>query len=102
MSKYVLNQKSANGEEAEARAAFSVGMELYGYCGGIFGRDSHGTKTILRIEGNSIQVREQHWVNSEKTFLNIAEVRSWVELLGDSNDSLRSIERDEEREKEND
>jgi hypothetical protein len=80
--KYVLEQKKAKGREAEARAAFSVGMELYGYCCGIFGRDSYDTKRILAIDDDRIIC-----INSDARSIS-GNVYSWVELLESSNNFL--------------
>jgi len=80
---YVLKQKEVEGEEAEAKMAFRPGMKLYGYCGGIFGRDSYDIKTIFEIHPKQIQV-----INSEGLY-QTGNVSSWVKLLEDSNESLQ-------------
>jgi hypothetical protein len=87
--KYILKQKSKSDENL-AREAFKPGMILYGYCGGIFGRDSHGNKTIVEVDvtHNSIMVLESNGA------YNTAFVESWVGLLESSNSSLATQEDD--------
>lgn len=83
---YFLKQKGFNDEEQKAKRAFQPGMELYGYCGGIFGRDSYDIKTIKEVNGNQIICfnSEGHYVSGV--------VDSWVSLLESSNLSLESEE----------
>lgn len=76
---YVLEQYSEQGEEAKAKRAFTPGMELYGYCCGVFGRDSYDTKTIKEIKGSTIYA-----VNSDGALCS-GHVYSWVDLLESSN-----------------
>jgi hypothetical protein len=88
---YILNQAGQNTEESAARAAFRPGMYLYGYCMGIFGRNSYGVKTIVKVDGNLIVVTEMVWDYTKQKYINVtntANVDSWVELLISSNTSL--------------
>lgn len=88
--KYILKQRNLDSEESLARSQFQVGMEIYGYCCGYFGRDSYGIKTIMSIDGNHMTVRD-----GDRTF-GSGEIGSWVALLKSSNDALRELE-DSER-----
>jgi len=89
--RYILKQVGQDTEESAARAAFQPGMNLYGYCQGIFGRDSYGIKTIVKVYNNSIVVTEIVWYYTNQKYFNVtktASVDSWVELLISSNTSL--------------
>lgn len=83
MSKYILKQRGEKDEELLARQAFQSGMKLYGYCHGLFGRDSYGIKTIVSINGDIITVEEEGSYNSSQ----MRDPFSWVDLLKSSNDA---------------
>lgn len=85
MNKYVLKQRGEaehSAEELMAKSAFTVGAELYGFCCGIFGRDSYGVKKIIEMR------RGDHIVVLEDGFHKNGKVYSWVELLESSNQFL--------------
>ena len=90
--KYILEQYVGN-EEDEARAAFKVGMNLYGFCGGIFGRDSYETKIIKEIIHNFLECE-----NIEGQIYHVY-VDSWINLLNDSNYGLEQMKKEMERTK---
>jgi len=92
MSEYILKQKGSTNKESLARSAFRVGDTLYGYCQGIFGRDSYGNKRIISIEGDYIYVVEDTFNGPS---YNNGQVSSWADLLESSN---RSCEEQEEAE----
>lgn len=83
---YVLKQATEKTENYKARKVFAVGMTLYGYCGGIFGRDSYGDKKIVQIIGDYIEVEENGVTN-------YATVKNWIALLEDSNYELMRREK---------
>lgn len=92
MSEYVLKQFKATDDESKARAAVQIGMHLYGYCCGYFGRDSYGKKRIVDIGADYICVTEGpvHAYN----FCNTKSAHfSWVNLLESSNGDLEDPER---------
>jgi len=84
MKEYVLKQVDESTEETKARSAFKVGLFLYGYCQGRFGRDSHEDKKILKVGDNSITVMENGVVSTSLP------ITSWIELLDSSNNELES------------
>jgi len=87
---YVLRQARIKNEaEDKARAAIQPGMILYGYCCGYFGRDSYEDKLVIDIIGDHIEVRDENGVEQ------IAEVKSWMELLKSSNEELQKREKHE-------
>jgi len=83
MSNLVLKQRGQDDVEALARQVFVPGMFLYGYCGGLFGRDSYGDKQIVSVGGDYITVRERDG------FINTGHIdgrtHTWLGLLGRSN-----------------
>lgn len=86
--KLVFRQRDIEDSQLEAKALLKPGMTLYGYCGGVFGRDSYGDKTILLIKDNTIVVKEQQgskWLRSESY-----EIYDWKELIIESNSALES------------
>jgi hypothetical protein len=87
MSEYVLRQAKVATDDTKARDAFEVGMILYGYCCGHFGKDSYGDKKILEIIGNYLEVRE------EDGSIKCASVDSWAALLESSNSELELREK---------
>ena len=82
MSEFVLKQRGQDDEESLARSAFRVGMFLYGYCGGLFGRDSYGEKEIVGLHGNTIIVKEKDGSTHSGT---VEGVFKWKYLLISSN-----------------
>lgn len=85
MSKYVLKQRGSEDKESLARQAFMPGMFLYGYCGGMFGRDSYGPNEIVSIVGNCITVKYgNHYMNAVID----GDLYKWSELLADSNSDV--------------
>lgn len=96
--KYVLKQRGdaeLNNEELQAKSVFRVGMELYGYCCGVFGRDSYGVKKVTKIQGNYIHVEEKEWdtsLSADVMCERVGNVYSWVDLLESSNTALESGE----------
>jgi hypothetical protein len=57
-----LKQREEQGlskEQAQAKAQLQSGVILYGYCGGIFGRDSYGNKMVQKVEGNTLLQRKK-------------------------------------------
>ncbi len=77
-----LKQRLDDDEQHLARIQLTPGTELYGYCGGIFGRDSYGTKTVLSTTSNSILVEEFNGLKLEVV------VEDWIQLIEDSNSYL--------------
>lgn len=86
MADFVLKQRAENDDEILARQAFRVGMTLYGYCCGYFGRDSYGDKVIILMGPDWIKVREciAHGSAIERTGV----IDSWADLLSASNEAL--------------
>jgi hypothetical protein len=90
-SVYVLLQADRHEqEEKKARKAFEVGMTLYGYCGGIFGKSEFSDKKITKIIGNFMEV-----INEEGETLT-GNVESWIEILQESNYELKMREKHDE------
>lgn len=83
MSQYVLRQRETDDEEILARQAFQPGLYLYGYCGGLFGRDAYGPNLILEIKGNDIIVKDENGNIMIGTI--DGNLFTWKELLQDSN-----------------
>jgi hypothetical protein len=77
-----LNQRKLSGE-AKARASIKPGTYLYGYCGGRFGRDSHGDKLVLKVYEDYLEVQEE-----DGTLNNSLTINSWVDLVNSSNSFL--------------
>ena len=87
----ILEQKEIiENKDLKARNAFHPGLILYGYCCGIFGRDSYGPKKILSVSGKYLTVRDKN--GSVQT----GSVGSWTELLKSSNHDLNSGDHDTE------
>lgn len=81
--KYILKQKNCTDEEILARSAIQPGMTLYGYCGGVFGRDSYDDKVVVLIQDNTLTVK------NEEGHLMSAQVYSWADLIQASNYHLK-------------
>lgn len=84
--KYVLNQKEGT-EEYQAMMAIRPGMKLYGFCGGLFGRDSYGEKTILEVHEDHVVVTEDGFTMPSRKI--DGDPYSWVGLIEDSNRALK-------------
>lgn len=88
MESFFLKQRDVvNFEEVKARKAITVGMSLYGYCGGIFGQDSYEEKIIMEIISNYIQVKYMDGSFGGGI------VESWAQLVRDSNEEYEKIEK---------
>jgi hypothetical protein len=77
---YVLKQYKKSDDQSRARRAFDIGMMLYGYCGGVFGRDSYEDKKIVNIFGNVIEAIDEDGVTHFSR-----EIDDWKNLLEESN-----------------
>jgi hypothetical protein len=85
--KHILKQKEDT-EEYQAMSAIKPGMKLYGYCGGLFGRDSHGEKTVVDVHKDHLIVTENgHTIVSKYITGNTF---SYVQLIKDSNEALEA------------
>jgi len=93
MSEYVLKQYKKDDEQSKARRAFQIGMTLYGYCGGRFGRDSYEDKKIVNIFGNIIEAIDEEGI----THFSL-EIEDWVNLLESSNYEVSQREKYENEE----
>lgn len=84
-----LKQRGEGFGQAKFRSQFQPGMTLYGYCCGIFGRDSYGDKVIQAVYSNGIVVKEDGHIIA-------VDVDDWKGLLESSNEALRQEEQEEE------
>lgn len=91
MNKYELRQHELYDPEDLARQAMQPGLYLYGYCGGIFGRDSYGPKQILDIQEELIVVSE---LTSKGRVRRTGYTNKWLRLLNSSNEALDSPDTD--------
>ena len=96
MNKFVLRQEGENDEDAQAKAVLLPGMKLYGFMCGLFGRDSYGTKTILSVHHDHIVAREDGHTIVSRTV--DGRVYTWAGVIQDSNDCLKELEEERERE----
>ena len=80
-----LNQRVQHPEvhpgQQEAYDTIKVGMTLYGYCCGYFGRDSYGDKIVVEKIPNYLVV-------AENGFTNGGPISNWNDLVKSSNDAL--------------
>ena len=68
--------------EQRVKDSLKPGMYLYGYCGGVFGRESYGDKKILSIGDEHITVEELGIVKHSTP------IKSWQQLVTNSNTAL--------------
>jgi len=81
--KYILKQEDGYNNESLARAAIERGMYLYGYCNGMFGRDSYGKKLILEVMSNHVIVLEDgHTILGAEMD---GKIFTWAALIESSN-----------------
>lgn len=85
--KYILLQKGQSSEESMAREAIKPGMVLYGFCGGLFGRDSYGEKTVQEVTREHLVVIEDGYTLVSREIN--GDPYTWVKLIEDSNKSLK-------------
>lgn len=97
MKKFVLRQEGENDEDSQAKAALVPGLKLYGFMGGLFGRDSYGTKTIVSVHHDHIVAREDGHTIVSRT-IGKGSVYTWAGVVQDSNDGLAEQEREMARE----
>lgn len=82
------NKSGILGKDLEAYHSVEIGMTLYGYCCGIFGRDSYGDKVVVRKTHSYLEVEEEGLDGTKYT--NTANIRSdeWYDLVQSSNSFL--------------
>ena len=85
MSKYVLKQRE-DSDETNARNAIRPGNLLFGYCGGLFGRESYGDKKVVSVHSDHLVVTEDGHTLVSRTI--DGESYTWAGLILDSNNSL--------------
>jgi hypothetical protein len=90
MSELKLRQKNDNNEEVKARNLIKPGMELYGYLGGLFGRESFGTKRVSSVYDDHIIAVEDGFTLVSKTI--DGKIYSWKRTIEDSNMELSLME----------
>lgn len=83
-----LNQTTEDAWAVEALKVLVPGRILYGYCGGAFGRDSYGNKTIISAEIESDEYKEKKFIRLTVT---MDGVKDWI-TLEDSNEVKNLIE----------
>ena len=93
--KYILKQKGIKNEDILAKNALFVGMKLYGYCGGLFGRDSYGEKEIVEIHENYLVVKYDNHMYTT-SFAIDGKIHTWAGLIEDSNSALEEMEQEDE------
>lgn len=81
-------QESWTKAEYEAKLQVQPGVTLYGYCCGIFGRDSYGDKTVISVAGNTLICK------TERGVMICGDVHSWIDLITSSNEALAEYEGD--------
>lgn len=88
----ILRQYKTNDEQLLARALVTAGSYLYGYCCGYFGRDSYGTKKVIKVGKDAVTVQ-----NDDGSYQDSYRINDWVSLVKASNASLEELEREEAR-----
>ena len=83
------NDKKIPANQRESYDSIAVGSELYGYCGGAFGRDSYSTKVVISKNPTEIVAK------NEKGKTEIARICDWNDLVESSNRWLEENEEDE-------
>ena len=93
MSKLILRQRNENTEDTQDKAALIPCLKLYGFMSGLFGRDSHGEKTIISVHEDHIIVKEDgHKIVSR---LIDGATYTWTGVINDSNEGLEDLEEEE-------
>ena len=68
-----------------SRPQLTVGMTLYGFCNGKFGRDSYGEKIVLAIGPDWVLLSEMMWIGKDYD-----ERTRWLHTYsGDPNDLMQ-------------
>lgn len=91
----ILKQKGMTNDSSEALTLLKPGMELYGFLGGLFGRDSYGVKTIVMVDAargyiyateNGLGIGSRHIDN---------DVYTWAGIVEYSNQALEDEEHED-------
>lgn len=94
MSDLILKQRTDYEPELYARSLIVPGMELYGFLGGLFGRDSYGIKKVIEVRAETIIAMEDCVRITSRTI--DGNLYTWQSIVQMSNESLEEMETEEE------
>ena len=89
----ILRQKGYTSAQSKAKAQITLGVSLYGYCCGYFGRDSYDVKTVVSVVGDTIVA-----VDDRGRTVTSHPITDWVDLIRSSNAALDEERYEEESE----
>ena len=88
----ILKQKGMHDDEVRSRLQIQPGLKLYGFCGGLFGRDSWGEKTVVAVRDNRIDFLEYDELGTSREV--DGDIYTWAGLIKDSNRELEMGDRE--------